>query len=463
MPEKVTGQPDQFEELLKKYCQETYGEPRPVEAVWNKLALELNATPQTSQVETELTASDDDLLLEAAPTPLPVWRRRGPFSLVAGLALATVIALTVIGLVLATSQGRSNLNTAISGGTPPTTTGPVPTITPVSAGFPDLNYPQASQLKLDAKDPWPTGKLEMDGKQLFQKFALGTSSQYSQVVTYYQNLLANAGYNITALETMPLKCDPTSCDAPLISITSLAASKGSLHIGIMVLSPQSWLPLNLSTYMNLGRQVKDTDTLIMITQAADSSVAINNTGPTATAGPSVTVLPAPTTPPNVDVVSEPAVTEPAMPVTPPVEATTANLAGFPDLGYTRARELNLPGGWSWPDNLLNFSNKQIVKAAALATSDDFKLLVNYYKQRLTEAGFTITASDGLPTPCATANCPDPFPSIATFAASKGLLHIEVIVVSPNSWKARAQYIYTFLGQQLQPNESLVLYAFARDN
>lgn len=273
------------------------------------------------------------------------------------------------------------------------------------------------------------------------------AADYNQVVNYYQQTLAKADFVLKASEITPMNCDPTACyTSAMPTITSFAVSKGSLHVGIMILSPQSWLPLSLSTYMHLGEQVKPTDTLIMITLASDGAE-------TATAGPVPTGLPA-----NSGNVSDQVTitTGPAHPITP-------SAAGFPNLDYPKSRPLSLPDNIAWPDSLLNMNGKKIAKKGVLATTDNYAGVVNFYQQRLTQAGFTITASNNLPTPCPTASCKAPFGSISEFAASKGSLHIGLIVVGPDSWNARAQYTYTYLGQQLQPTETMALYTFATDN
>ena len=124
MPERITGEPDQFEQILKDYCEERFGEERPVETVWSKLALELETPSDEKDGEAEFAsqpaAKQPGLPAgtEKMPVPLPVWRRQGKFALVAGLAVAAITGLVVISLVLATTQRQPKPQTGVAASTP---------------------------------------------------------------------------------------------------------------------------------------------------------------------------------------------------------------------------------------------------------------------------------------------------------------------------------------------------------
>jgi hypothetical protein len=184
MPERITGEPDQFEQILKEYCEERFGKARPVEVVWHKLLPELDPLeePETGDENVSFFQAGPTRLIPAnKPRPKPTWQQRGPFALVAALTITAIAGLVVVVLVLATAQGQPGRKSGLAGSTPSPKA--VPTLTPASGSF-DLGYPGAKQLTLNPNDPWPTGKLEMSDTELVnQKAALATSDDFNKVKT----------------------------------------------------------------------------------------------------------------------------------------------------------------------------------------------------------------------------------------------------------------------------------------
>ncbi|MBN9386880.1 MAG: hypothetical protein J0I20_02415 [Chloroflexi bacterium] len=467
MPERITGEPDQFEEILKEYCEERFGKERPVEVVWNKLLPELDPTeaPETGDEEEKTSifqAGPPRLLPANKPGQKTTWRQRGPFALVAALAITAIAGLVVVALVLAAAQGQGGQKTSVAGSTPSPKA--VPTLTPAPNSF-DLTYPGATRLAPNPSDPWPTGKLDMSGKtEEIQKMALATSDNYTKVVEYYRQLLTKNGFDIYASEENAGLCEKPPCP----TITNLASRKGEQQIGLMILSPQSWLPLSLSTYGTLAAQAKDTDNIVMITVTGPGNAsALGNNTAVPVSSPPATVLgdvePAVTATPDAPTTPE----SPVVTVTNP-DGTPATIpAGYPDLIYPGSKQLNLKETGPWISGQLDLTGKTPLGRMALSSPDGYTKIINYYQQLLTEAGFKITMPKDVPVTCdaKATTCYVPTGAIQHFIATKSSLHIEIMTFEAKDWNSAPVKLVTQLNLdgQISPPDTLVLITLASDN